>query len=716
MYQGTSLNNAIIITEFDTYPITITNIEATNDTSSSIDIVVTGTMGSDPLPNNLEYTLSLSLDGVITNIDAVGTTTTLTGTQYTAYNYATEASVAMNIDNTSSQEFVIKEPQVNPLNLPANTLRVRYAQGTTPASKFTKTLVDQENNIYDLTYDNNGNWSNLFQYENDKVEEILGINSENITNLLNAFKDLHISKIPLCDTSSVTNMLQMFNNCKSLTSVPEFDTSSVETMQGMFSNCIALKKVPLFDTSSVTNMVNMFYCCESLTTVPLFDTSNVTNISQMFQGCTSLTSIPLFNTSSVTSMTKTFQDCFSVASGARALYEQVSSQNPVPTHNTYTFLNCGIDTTTGNDDLSYIPTEWGGNYATAALPAHTIRVKYKSGTSPNSTKINNEATKTQISVSDNVWDITLDSSDWSELFKGQSNLEKVYKADTSHVTNMSKLFYGSGLTVLPVIDTSNVTDMSYMFYQAQSLYHLPMFDTSSVTTMECMFYQCNQLKIVPEFDTINVTNMSGMFSNCSKLVTVPLFNTSNVTNMDSMFRNCTALKNVPLFDTSNVTSMIYMFSKSAVETVPLFNTSNVTSMYAMFQECTSLVTVPLFNTSNVTDMGYMFDMYSSNGYWSDAKIESIPLFNTSNVTNMAAMCRWCGHLKNIPVFADVSQVKNVWCIFYECMNVETGILSIYNKFSVLGITSDKYAGAFYNCGLKTQTGEEELDQIPSGWK
>jgi uncharacterized protein (TIGR02145 family) len=108
MYQGTSLNNAIIITEFDVYPIIITNIEATNDTSSSIDIVVTGTMGSDPLPNNLEYTLSLSLDGVITNIDAIGSTTTLTGTQYTAYSNASEVNVAMIIVNKNYGEFILK--------------------------------------------------------------------------------------------------------------------------------------------------------------------------------------------------------------------------------------------------------------------------------------------------------------------------------------------------------------------------------------------------------------------------------------------------------------------------------------------------------------------------------------------------------------------------------------------------------------------------------
>ena len=114
MYQGTSLNNAIIITEFNTYPIIITNIEATNNTGSSIDIVVTGTMGSDPLPNNLEYTLSLSLDGVITNINVVGTTTTLDGTNYTNYSNASDVAAIVMLDDKNYNAFTLKG---NPLIL-----------------------------------------------------------------------------------------------------------------------------------------------------------------------------------------------------------------------------------------------------------------------------------------------------------------------------------------------------------------------------------------------------------------------------------------------------------------------------------------------------------------------------------------------------------------------------------------------------------------------
>lgn len=301
-------------------------------------------MGSDPLPNNLEYTLSLSLDDVITNIDAVGTTTTLTGNQYTEYSNASEASVAMIIDDTSYQEFVIKEPQVNPLNLPANTLRVRYAQGTIPASKFTKTLVDSENNIYDLTYDNNGDWSNLFQFEDKKVEEILGINSENITNMKNAFARLSISTIPLFDTSSVTNMSTMFSMCSNLETVPLFNTSKVTDMGYMFDmtqntqsewDKAKLESIPVFDTSSVTGMMGMCKYCGRLKNIPVFnDVSKVKNVYGIFF------------------------ECRSVETGILSLYNKFSALGLTSYNHTVAFYNCGINTQNGQAELAQIPSDW----------------------------------------------------------------------------------------------------------------------------------------------------------------------------------------------------------------------------------------------------------------------------------------------------------------------------------------------------------------------
>ena len=72
------------------------------------------------------------------------------------------------------------------------------------------------------------------------------------------------------DTSSVTNMLYMFNG----TGLTSLDLSN-------------------FDTSKVTNMVHMFNNVSSLTSLDIsnFDFSNVTDMSYMFSLCTNLTEV-----------------------------------------------------------------------------------------------------------------------------------------------------------------------------------------------------------------------------------------------------------------------------------------------------------------------------------------------------------------------------------------------------------------------------------------
>ncbi|GAB2025240.1 hypothetical protein OfM1_13110 [Lactovum odontotermitis] len=116
--------------------------------------------------------------------------------------------------------------------------------------------------------------------------------------------------------------------------------------------------------------------------------------------------------------------------------------------------------------------------------------------------------------------------------------------DTSHITNMGRMFYGS--RSLASVDTSSfntaaVTDMSYMFSDT-SLQNL---DLSS-------------------FDTQNVTNMSGMFANSKALQALNLnsFNTQNVTNMYLMFMNTSALEKLDLtnFTITSGTTATSMFS------------------------------------------------------------------------------------------------------------------------------------------------------------
>ena len=114
---------------------------------------------------------------------------------------------------------------------------------------------------------------------------------------------------PLLDTNKVTDMSNMFNGCKNLTTIPLLDTSNVTNMQRMFQSCSKLTAIPLLDTSNVTNMEIMFYDCTNLTTIPLLDTSKVTNMAYMFQSCSNLTAIPELNTSNVTNMEIMFDGC-----------------------------------------------------------------------------------------------------------------------------------------------------------------------------------------------------------------------------------------------------------------------------------------------------------------------------------------------------------------------------------------------------------------------
>lgn len=101
------------------------------------------------------------------------------------------------------------------------------------------------------------------------------------------------------NTSNVTNMSYMFNECSNLKTAPVMDTTNVTNMTYMFYYCSVLTNVPQYNTSNVTDMSNMFYNCKALTTIPPLDTSKVTTMRQMFYYCDALTTIPPLDCSSI---------------------------------------------------------------------------------------------------------------------------------------------------------------------------------------------------------------------------------------------------------------------------------------------------------------------------------------------------------------------------------------------------------------------------------
>lgn len=94
------------------------------------------------------------------------------------------------------------------------------------------------------------------------------------------------------DTSSLTDMSYMFNNCQDVESIilKNINTSNVTDMSYMFyyvsaySDKLKTLDISSFNTSKVTNMSSMFYNFR-FNTLDLsnFNTSNVTNMDEMFR-------------------------------------------------------------------------------------------------------------------------------------------------------------------------------------------------------------------------------------------------------------------------------------------------------------------------------------------------------------------------------------------------------------------------------------------------
>lgn len=139
------------------------------------------------------------------------------------------------------------------------------------------------------------------------------LDTSKVTNMYGMFENCNnLTTIPLLDTSNAINMGAMFDGCTNLVTISLLNMSKVTKMVNMFRNCTNLKEIPLLNTLHVTSMDNTFTYCKSLATIPLLDTSNVTSTYRMFSNCTNLKEIPLLNTSNVTDTRSMFGNCTSL--------------------------------------------------------------------------------------------------------------------------------------------------------------------------------------------------------------------------------------------------------------------------------------------------------------------------------------------------------------------------------------------------------------------
>ena len=109
-----------------------------------------------------------------------------------------------------------------------------------------------------------------------------------------------------------------FLGCRNLTEVvgmKNLNTSRVTSMRSMFEDCRSLSTVDLshFDTENVEDMRNMFYYCEKLGTIDVnrFDTRNVVYMYCMFMFCKAIKDLDIsgFRTDFVNTMNQIAANC-----------------------------------------------------------------------------------------------------------------------------------------------------------------------------------------------------------------------------------------------------------------------------------------------------------------------------------------------------------------------------------------------------------------------
>lgn len=261
-------------------------------------------------------------------------------------------------------KFVSEFLDYNPYDLPQKTIRVKMAPGVTP-DKVSHTLVDEENNIWDLTI-NDYTWAYYFNTKNyhSSMIEILGGNLTNVSMLSNTFFNCSALTSVKLWAPEITTIANTFSGCYNLQSISLYDSNKLTYAKGAFMNCTSLSSVKITDTSKLNNMDNMFVQCNSLVYPVPLNTSSVTSMNGMYWNCSSLGFVPNYDlrslspAGSVHCLGNAFNNCVNVSGGILDLYNQTKDTLTATASHQYTFKNCGINNTYGAAELAQIPSNW----------------------------------------------------------------------------------------------------------------------------------------------------------------------------------------------------------------------------------------------------------------------------------------------------------------------------------------------------------------------
>ena len=548
---------------------------------------------------------------------------------------------------------------------------------------------------------------------------LTGCDTSKVTNMKYMFQDCtsleHIIGLDTLNTSNVTAMDLMFFNCKKLLSLDlsNFDTAKVTSMQTMFGNCSTLTSLDVssFDTSNVTNMGDMFNGCNALTSLDVsnFNTSNVTGMNGMFKGCSNLTSLDVsnFNTTNVTNIYNMFQNCSiltsldvsgfnttkvtnmtAMFSGCNAItYLDVSNFNTSNVnYMTSMFYNCSAITSL---DLSGFNTSNVTNMNSMFNGCTSLMSLNITGWPKN--------TYTQTAISSlPVGDDATNEIYSAVYFTVPSGWDIINPLEIIRYTTSkrgTRPGFGS-FTAYSLNETDNGDGTYTVKIGVDSLDNLP-----SAIMMD--YVSVDGLLSVERCNCSNLSSTEKMFINCSTLTRVNLtgLDTGKVTNMANMFYGCASLSQLDVsnWNTSNVTNMSYMFAGCNAITyldVSNFDTSKVTNMDYMFEKCDKLEYVDAsdWDTSKVTLMRCMFQKCT--------RLREIKGDFTLNACNCYNMFVSCYRLYMIPTLRGT--ISNDYSMFSEIgfqVSSPPTILDLSNITYTSGNLNNPYL--FFRCNVQT---------------
>lgn len=292
---------------------------------------------------------------------------------------------------------------------------------------------------------------------------------------------------------------------------------------------------------------------------------------------------------------------------------------------------------------------------------------------------------------------------WNDV---EHNPIKIIASNTDGCESFKRAFQGCwAITEIWELDASDALNMQLSFSYCKNLRSICKLDCSSCRDIGAMFQYCFKIDnielVLIDDDSIN-NSAQNLFLACESLTTINgVLNFKSVTNAQAAFAACQKLNDFVIENTGRITNMSYMFAACfnlSMNFINSIDTSSTTSMQSI-----------LNGYYGSSSGGYT--IYQVDGTMK--RITEVPAFDFSNVSNCMRAFDKCNiEAINSTRLASLSGSVDVRRMFESNSNCKSGILEAY---AILDAVDNNHTNCFLNCGIDTEEGRAELEQIPASW-